>query len=258
MSAVKKQNTTFSVMKENTNLKPGGSLPYHVAIIMDGNGRWASRRNLPRVAGHKEGEEAITDVIRAASEWELGALSLFAFSTENWNRPENEVQFLMSFNRNLLEKRIDEFHERNIRIRHLGRREPIPGSTLKAIDNAVELTKNNTGLALNIAFNYGGRAEIVDAIRRLCGDVIADKVSPDEVNEERFRTYLYAPEIPDPDLLIRTAGEMRISNFLVWELAYSEIYMTETLWPDFRRQHLAEAIREYQSRERRFGSIREE
>jgi undecaprenyl diphosphate synthase len=247
-----------SVMNKKVSLKPEGQLPHHVAIIMDGNGRWASHRNLPRVAGHKQGEEAITDVIRASSEWELGALSLFAFSTENWNRPENEVKFLMSFNRNLLEKRIDEFHERNIRIRHLGRREPIPDSTLRAIDNAAELTVNNTGLALNIAFNYGGRAEIVDAVRLLCKDVMDRKVDSEEIGEEDFRAYLYAPEIPDPDLLIRTAGEMRISNFLVWELAYAEIYMTETLWPDFRRENLAEAIREYQSRERRFGSIREE
>jgi len=243
---------------EKAVLKPEGQLPYHVAIIMDGNGRWASRRNLPRVAGHKQGEEAITDVIRASSEWGLGALTLFAFSTENWNRPDNEVKFLMSFNRNLLNSRVQEFHERNIRIRHLGRREPIPPSTLQAIDNAVEMTRNNTGLSLNIAFNYGGRAEIVDAVRKLCGDVKEGKISPEDIDEETFRSYLYIPDLPDPDLLIRTAGEMRISNFLIWELAYTEIYMTETLWPDFRRQHLAEAIREYQSRERRFGSIREE
>jgi undecaprenyl diphosphate synthase len=245
-------------MKEKNTPKPEGRLPNHVAIIMDGNGRWASQRSLPRIAGHKAGEDAITDIIRAASEWELGALSLFAFSTENWNRPSNEVKFLMSFNRNLLERRVKEFHERNIRIRHLGRRDPIPASTLKTIDKCVELTRNNTGLALNIAFNYGGRAEIIDAIRKLIEDFKDGKVSPQDLDEDAFRAYLYAPEIPDPDILIRAAGEMRISNFLIWELAYTEIYMTETLWPDFRRQHLAEALREYQSRERRFGSIREE
>jgi undecaprenyl diphosphate synthase len=245
-------------MKERDVPKPEGELPNHVAIIMDGNGRWATQRNLPRVAGHKAGEEAITDVIRAASEWGIGALSLFAFSTENWNRPPNEVKFLMSFNRNLLEKRVQEFHERNIRIRHLGRREPIPASTLRTIDKCVELTRNNTGMALNIAFNYGGRAEIIDAMRRLCADIEDGKLSAQDMDENSFRSYLYAPEVPDPDILIRTAGEMRISNFMLWELAYTEIYMTETLWPDFRRQHLAEAIREYQSRERRFGSIREE
>ena len=246
------------IMNEAKIPKPEGKLPNHVAIIMDGNGRWATRRDLPRIAGHKAGEESITDVVRASSEWGLGALTLFAFSTENWNRPDNEVRFLMSFNRNLLDKRVKEFHERNIRIRHLGRRDKIPRSTLKTIDNAVELTRNNTGMALSIAFNYGGRAEIVDAIRKLCDDFSQGKISPQEIDEEGFRAYLYVPDVPDPDLLIRTAGEMRISNFLVWELAYTEIYMTEVLWPDFRRQHLAEAIKEYQSRERRFGSIKEE
>ncbi len=244
-------------MREETVAKPKGNLPHHVAIIMDGNGRWAERRKLPRIAGHKAGEESVTDVVRAASEWGLGALTLFAFSTENWNRPENEVHFLMSFNRNLLNKRVNEFHERNIRIRHMGRRDKIPPSTLRAIDKAVGLTQENTGMFLNIAFNYGGRAEIVDALRRLCADLEEGRISRQELDEERFRRYLYVPDVPDPDLLVRTAGEMRISNFLIWELAYTEIYVTEVLWPDFRRLHLAEAIMEYQSRERRFGSIKE-
>jgi len=225
---------------------------------MDGNGRWAKMRDLPRVAGHKAGEKSITDVIRASSEWGIGVLTLFAFSTENWNRPQNEVQFLMSFNRNLLNNRVEEFHSRNIRIRHLGRRDRIPPSTIKAIDNAVQLTRDNTGMTLNIAFNYGGRAEIIDATRALCRDVAAGKIDPSQVDEETFRSYFYAPDVPDPDLLIRTAGEMRISNFLLWELAYTEIYVTEVLWPDFDRAQLAEAIRDYQSRERRFGAIREE
>lgn len=242
-------------MKKAKVAKPQGKLPFHVAIIMDGNGRWAERRNLPRIAGHKAGEESITEIVRTASEWELGAITLFAFSTENWNRPDNEVDFLMSFNRNLLNKRVDEFHERNIRIRHMGRREKIPRSTLQAIDNAVELTRDNTGMALNIAFNYGGRAEIVDAVRGLCADISSGRVTPAEVDEEKFHSYLYVPEVPDPDLLVRTAGEMRISNFLVWELAYTELYFTEVLWPDFRAQNLADAILEFQSRERRFGSI---
>jgi len=242
-------------MKKAKVLKPQGRLPFHIAIIMDGNGRWAERRNLPRIAGHKAGEESITEIVLTASEWELGAITLFAFSTENWNRPDNEVEFLMSFNRNLLNKRVDEFHERNIRIRHMGRREKIPRSTLQAIDNAVELTRDNTGTALNIAFNYGGRAEIIDAVRGLCADISSGKVAPAEVDEERFRSYLYVPDVPDPDLLVRTAEEMRISNFLVWELAYTELYVTEVLWPDFRAQNLADAIVEFQSRERRFGSI---
>ncbi|MGQ9475153.1 MAG: isoprenyl transferase [Actinomycetota bacterium] len=245
-------------MEEKEITRPEGELPNHIAIIMDGNGRWAKMRDLPRIAGHKAGEKSITDVIRAASEWGIGALTLFAFSTENWNRPENEVRFLMSFNRNLLNNRVQEFHSRNIRIRHLGRRDRIPPSTLKAIDNAVSLTRNNTGMSLNIAFNYGGRAELVDAVRALSADVASGKVDPAEVDEERFRAYLYHPDLPDPDLLIRTAGEMRISNFMIWELAYTEIYVTDVLWPDFDRRHLAEAIRDYQRRERRFGAIREE
>jgi undecaprenyl diphosphate synthase len=164
----------------------------------------------------------------------------------------------MSFNRNLLNNRVQEFHRRNIRIRHLGRRDRIPPSTLKAIDDAVALTRDNTGMSLNIAFNYGGRAELVDAVRALSADVAAGRVDPAEVDEERFRSYLYHPDLPDPDLLIRTAGEMRISNFMIWELAYTEIYVTDVLWPDFDRRHLAEAIRDYQRRERRFGAIREE
>ncbi|WP_287152471.1 isoprenyl transferase [Candidatus Solincola tengchongensis] len=245
-------------MSEMEVPRPEGELPFHIAIIMDGNGRWAKMRDLPRIAGHKAGERSITDVVRAASEWGIGALTLFAFSTENWNRPENEVRFLMSFNRNLLNNRVQEFHQRNIRIRHLGRRDRIPPSTLKAIDDAVALTRENTGMSLNIAFNYGGRAELVDAIRALCADVAAGRLEPSEVDEERFRSYLYHPDIPDPDLLIRTAGEMRISNFMIWELAYTEIYVTDVLWPDFDRRHLAEAIRDYQRRERRFGAIREE
>lgn len=245
-------------MEEMEITRPEGELPNHIAIIMDGNGRWAKMRDLPRIAGHKAGEKSITDVIRAASEWGIGALTLFAFSTENWNRPDNEVRFLMSFNRNLLNNRVQEFHSRNIRIRHLGRRDRIPPSTLKAIDNAVSLTRNNTGMSLNIAFNYGGRAELVDAVRALSADVASGKVDPAEVDEERFHSYLYHPDLPDPDLLIRTAGEMRISNFMIWELAYTEIYVTDVLWPDFDRRHLAEAIRDYQGRERRFGAIREE
>jgi undecaprenyl diphosphate synthase len=242
-------------MKDTKVPKPQGNLPYHVAIIMDGNGRWAEQRNLPRIAGHKAGEESITEIVRTSSQWGLGAITLFAFSTENWNRPDNEVEFLMSFNRNLLNNRVEEFHERNIRIRHMGRREKIPPSTLKAIDNAVELTVDNTGMSLNIAFNYGGRAEIIDAARALYEDISSGALAPEEVDEEKFRSYLYVPDVPDPDLLVRTAGEMRISNFLIWELAYTEIYVTEVLWPDFRAPDLADAMREFQSRERRFGSI---
>jgi undecaprenyl diphosphate synthase len=229
-------------------MKPGGELPVHVAIIMDGNGRWASRRGLPRIAGHKAGEVAITEVVRVASDWEISALTLFAFSTENWNRPKNEVDFLMSFNRNLLKKRIDEFHQRNIKIRHFGRRDKIPSSTLQEIDKAVKLTRNNTGLSLNIAFNYGGRAEIIDATIKMGRALKEGKLRADELDEGTFRQFFYGPDVPDPDLLIRTAGEMRISNFLLFQSANTEIYVTDTLWPDFRREHLAQAIEEFQTR----------
>ncbi len=214
----------------------------HVAIIMDGNGRWASRRDLPRIAGHKAGEKAITDIIRAASEWELDALSLFAFSTENWNRPRNEVTFLMTFNRNLLARRVDEFDERNIQVRVVGRREPIPRATLDQMDRAREQTRNNTGLKLNICFNYGGRAEIADGLRAMGAAVRDKRIGSGDIDPETFGQFLYTPDTPDADMLIRTAGEFRISNFILWRLPYTEIYVTETLWPDFRRHKLAEFI----------------
>ncbi len=214
----------------------------HVAIIMDGNGRWASRRDLPRIAGHKAGEKAITDIIRAASEWELAALSLFAFSTENWNRPRNEVTFLMTFNRNLLARRVDEFDERNIQVRVVGRREPIPRATLDQMDRAREQTRNNTGLKLNICFNYGGRAEIADGLRAMGEAVLNKRIGSSDIDPETFGQFLYTPDTPDADMLIRTAGEYRISNFILWRLLRSEIYVTETLWPDFRRHKLAEFI----------------
>ncbi len=220
----------------------------HVAIIMDGNGRWASRRDLPRIAGHKAGERAITDIIRAASEWELAALSLFAFSTENWNRPRNEVTFLMTFNRNLLARRVDEFDERNIQVRVIGRREPIPRATLEQMDRARAQTINNTGLKLNICFNYGGRAEIVDGLRQMGQAVSANRISPGEVNPDSFGEFLYMPDTPNADLLIRTAGESRISNFILWKLPRAEIYIADILWPDFRREQLAEFIDFHDSR----------
>lgn len=220
----------------------------HVAIIMDGNGRWAYRRDLPRIAGHKAGERAITDIIRAASEWELAALSLFAFSTENWNRPRNEVTFLMTFNRNLLARRVDEFDDRNIQVRIIGRREPIPLATLEQMDRAREQTRNNTGLKLNICFNYGGRAEIVDGLRKMGEAVSENRISSSEVNPDSFGEFLYMPDTPDADLLIRTAGEYRISNFILWKLPRTQIYVTDILWPDFRREQLAELIDLHDSR----------
>jgi len=219
---------------------------------MDGNGRWAKRRGLPRTEGHTAGEKALFDTVEGALEVGLGWLTVYAFSTENWRRPTDEVRFLMGFNESLLMRRRDELHARNVRIRFIGRRDwRVPRRVLRRIDEAVELTQHNTGLNLTMAFNYGGRAEIIDAVR----SIVAKGTPPDQVTEERLREHLYAPDMPDPDLVIRTSGEYRISNFLLWELAYSELVFTDVLWPDFRREHLFDAIREFQHRDRRFGGV---
>ncbi|MHB8780076.1 MAG: polyprenyl diphosphate synthase [Candidatus Geothermincolia bacterium] len=214
----------------------------HVAVIMDGNGRWASTRDLPRIAGHKAGERAITDIIRAASEWGLGALSLFAFSTENWNRPRNEVTFLMTFNRNLLRRRVNEFDRRNIRVQVIGRREPIPGATLAQMDRSWEQTRDNTGLKLNICFNYGGRAEIVDAARSLAEEARGGNIRPEDIDAASLTRHTYVPDVPDADLMIRTAGEYRISNFILWRLPRTALYVSDRFWPDFRREDLVHFI----------------
>jgi undecaprenyl diphosphate synthase len=232
-----------------------GRVPDHVAVVMDGNGRWAQRRRLPRTEGHAAGEEALFDTVEGALEIGLRWLTAWAFSTENWRRPPDEVRYLMGFNESLLVRRRDELHAKNVRVRFIGRRDwRVPRRVLRRMDEAVELTRRNTGLTLTIAFNYGGRAEILDAMRAL----IASGTPPDKVTEKRLRDHLYAPDMPDPDLVVRTSGEYRLSNFMLWELAYSELVFTDVLWPDFRRQHLFDAIREYQSRERRFGGVRSE
>lgn len=238
-----------------TEEKREGGKSLHIAIIMDGNGRWAKKRNLPRIAGHKAGERAITNTVRVASEIGLNALTLFAFSTENWNRPKEEVSFLMSFNRNLLSKRVDEFHERNIRIRHLGLRDRIPASTLNEMDRAMSMTRNNSGMTLCIAFNYGGRAEIAKAAARCSQDVRDGLLEPGDIDENAFAARLSYPDIPDPDILIRTAGEYRISNFLLWQLAYAELFFIPVLWPDFKESDLRNIVSDYEKRERRFGKI---
>jgi undecaprenyl diphosphate synthase len=227
-------------------------VPVHVACVMDGNGRWASARGLPRTEGHAAGEEALLDVVNGALEIGVKWVTLYAFSTENWRRPPDEVRYLMNFNRSLLERRQNELHEDGVRIVFSGRRDwRVPRGVLKRMDEATELTAKNKKLTLNIAFNYGGRAEIVDAVRQL----VADKVAPNKVDEKAIRSRLYHPEIADPDLIVRTSGEHRISNFLLWEMAYSELVFSNVLWPDFRRENLFEAILEYQRRVRRFGGV---
>jgi undecaprenyl diphosphate synthase len=228
------------------------SVPRHVAVVMDGNGRWAQRRGLARTEGHAAGEVALLDTTYGALAVGVRTLTVYAFSTENWRRPVDEVRYLMNFNRGLLERRTDELHAEGVRITFSGRRDRrVPRGVLRQMDDAAELTRRNTTMTLNIAFNYGGRAEIVDAVRRL----VADGVPEGRIGEKALRARLYHPELSDPDLVVRTSGEYRISNFLLWEMAYSELVFTEVLWPDFRREDLYEAIEEYQQRERRFGGL---
>lgn len=219
---------------------------------MDGNGRWAQRRGLARTEGHGAGEEALVDTVYGALSIGVRALTVYAFSTENWRRPVDEVRYLMNFNQGLLARRQHELHGEGVRIVFSGRRDwRVPKRVLKNMDEASALTAENKVLTLNIAFNYGGRAEIVDAVQRL----VDDKVPSRKIDEKAIRSRLYHPEIPDPDVVVRTSGEYRISNFLLWELAYSELVITDVLWPDFRREDLFKAVEEYQRRERRFGGV---
>ncbi|HLU42289.1 MAG TPA: polyprenyl diphosphate synthase [Microthrixaceae bacterium] len=227
-------------------------IPTHVAVVMDGNGRWAKRRGLPRTDGHAAGEEALVDTIWGALDAGIRWLTVYAFSTENWKRPVDEVRFLMRFNEGLLLRRRDELHAKNVKVQFLGRRDwRVPKRVLRHMDDTVELTRNNTAMTVSMAFNYGGRAEIVDAVR----SIVRAGIPADKITEKTIRAHLYDPTMPDPELMIRTSGEYRTSNFLMWELAYSELVFTDVLWPDFRRGDLYKAIDEYQRRERRFGGL---
>jgi undecaprenyl diphosphate synthase len=221
---------------------------------MDGNGRWAVKRGLPRTEGHRAGEEALFDAIKRAVDLGVQWFTVYAFSTENWRRPPDEVHFLLSvISDALLLGRRDELHRMGVRIRFIGRRDwRVPRRVIRRMDESVEMTERNKGMTLTVAFNYGGRAELVDAVRAL----VQAGVPARKITERTIREHLYAPDMPDPDLVIRTSGEFRISNFLIWELAYSELVFTDVLWPDFRGEHLVEAVREYQRRDRRFGGTR--
>jgi len=230
-----------------------GRTPSHVAIIMDGNGRWAAARGLPRAAGHRAGAKAIEEAIAAAIESGVRYLTLYSFSTENWNRPKDEVSSLMGLFVEVLKAKLGDLMEWGVRVRVIGRLEEMPMRTADAFRAAMATTADNEKLDLVIALNYGGRTEIVDAARDLARDVAAGTVDPDSIDEDLFASRLYTAGVPDPDLLIRTSGELRISNFLLWQIAYSELYVTDTLWPDFGRDDLLEAIVDYQGRERRFG-----
>ena len=226
-------------------------LPAHIAIIMDGNGRWAAQRHLPRVEGHRAGIDAVRDTVETAARLGLEVLTLYAFSVENWKRPASEVSTLMRLLKRYLRSELNTLLTNDIRFRVIGRMEELAPDIQDELHTAIDRTAKNSGMLFNIALNYGGRAEIVDAVRR----AIAAGVRPDDLDEERFASFLYTAGQPDPDLLIRTSGEMRVSNYLLWQIAYAEIYVTETLWPDFRRRHLLEAVLAYQKRERRYGGI---
>lgn len=230
-------------------------LPRHVAAIMDGNGRWATQRGMPRVAGHNEGVNAVRNVVRAAGELGIEFLTLYAFSSENWNRPTHEVSTLMSLLERSIDRELPELMARNVRFRVIGRPNGVPPAVRRRIEHVVDATAGNGGLTLLMAFNYGGRDELIDACRTLARDVDAGRLRPDEIDEVRLSRALYTGGVPDPDLLIRTGGEMRISNFLLWQIAYTELWITSTLWPDFGARELYLALADFQQRDRRFGRV---
>jgi len=233
------------------SLKRNIETPQHVAIIMDGNRRWAEVRGLPRLEGHRHGLENMRSVISYLGERQVKYVTIFAFSTENWSRPEDEVEGLFRLLEERIEKETQEFHRKGVKLRHLGSLDKLSPSLRRAIKKAVELTRDNTGLTLSFAFNYGGRSEILNAVRQL----ITEKIPPQDIDESLFDNYLYTTGLPDVDLLIRTGGELRISNFLIWQTAYSEYYFTDVLWPDFDRKEVDKALLAYSQRQRRFGRL---
>jgi undecaprenyl diphosphate synthase len=231
------------------------NLPKHIAIIMDGNGRWAKKRNLPRIAGHKAGVEALRDVIKTCSNIGISYLTLFAFSTENWKRPTQEVNALMELLVIYLRKEVSELHRNDVIIKVIGDISKLPETAITEINKATEMTSNNSGLTVNIALNYGGRSEILLGVEKIAKKILNNELKLQDINESVFSNFLYTKGIPDPDLIIRTSGELRISNFLIWQAAYSELWFTDIYWPDFKGKHLIKAIKDYQKRKRRFGGI---
>lgn len=230
-------------------------LPRHIAIIMDGNGRWAQKRALPRSMGHRAGVETLRKIVKTCSKLKIQVLTVYAFSTENWNRPKDEVGVLMTLLAEYLRKELQELHQNNVIIRAMGKISDLPLEAQHELTHSMQSTRHNTGLILNLALNYGGRSEIIEAVKNLSKDVLSGKQRIEEIDEQRFSKALYTGGLPDPDLLIRTSGEMRLSNFLLWQLAYTEIVVVEELWPDFDEKALLEAIKSYQKRDRRFGGI---
>lgn len=235
---------------------PGGdNIPRHIAVIMDGNGRWAKSRGLPRIAGHHSGMKAVKRVAKAADRIGVKVLTLYAFSTENWKRPKAEVDFLMKLPQEFLSIELSELIENNVQVRMMGKLDGLPDHTLTAVEEAIRQTKTNTGMILNFALNYGSRAEIIDAARSLARDVAQGKLNPDSISERLMSERMLSLDLPDPDLLIRTSGELRLSNFMLWQLAYSEFWFTDVYWPEFTERHLYQAVHEYQRRVRRYGGL---
>ncbi|MEH2321233.1 isoprenyl transferase [Nostoc sp.] len=230
-------------------------LPQHVAVIMDGNGRWAKRQGLPRIMGHKRGVDALKDLLRCCQDWGIQALTAYAFSTENWKRPQEEVDFLMTLFQRVLRQELREMVEENVQIKFVGNLQDLPRSLQQEISRSMAETKDNRGIRFSVATNYGGRQEILQACQAIAKQVQQGLLQPDEIDEQVFESHLYTAGITDPDLLIRTSGEMRLSNFLLWQMAYGEIYITDTLWPDFDRAEFHRALCAYQQRERRFGKV---
>jgi undecaprenyl diphosphate synthase len=228
-------------------------LPQHIAVIMDGNGRWAKRRRLPRIAGHRAGINAVRQAVEACARLGVPYLTLYVFSAENWKRPHTEIKLLMNLLREYLKKEIDELNRQNIRLGVIGRTQELPKSVFEDLQNALDGTRQNTGLRLTLALNYGARAELVDAVREILASSAGNGATP--VDEALLSAHLYTRDLPDPDLLIRTSGELRVSNFLLWQIAYAELWVTETLWPDFTQKDLFQAIIDYQKRERRYGGL---
>ncbi len=231
------------------------AVPRHIAIIMDGNGRWAEKRGLPRLAGHRAGVEALRDVVEACGEWGVKYLTLYAFSTENWKRPRREIDGLMHLLVEYLRRELDELDKKDVKIRVIGHPEEIPSYAWRELERAIARTRDNSGLEILLALNYGGRREIADAARAIARRVLEGSLRPEEIDERCFAEHLETRGVPDPELVIRSGGELRVSNFLLWQIAYAELWVTPVLWPDFRREHLRQAIEDFYARERRFGGL---
>lgn len=250
-----RSQTNSSNLQDRIKQIKENEIPEHIAIIMDGNGRWAKKRALPRIAGHHEGMKVVRKMTKLANELGVKALTVYAFSTENWKRPKMEVDYLMKLPEEFLGTFLPELIQENVQVKMMGYKDHLPAHTINAVEKAIADTKDNDGLILNFALNYGSRAEILEAVKSVALDVKDGKMDVNNINEDTFSNYLMSSSLNDPDLLIRTSGEIRLSNFMLWQIAYTEFWFTEVLWPDFNEQHLLEAIEVYQNRQRRFGGV---